>query len=235
MRFSWRPACRLRDILYELASIGDLPLPNRTTGHSSKRERDSDDPLSVGSTSAYTSSPTAEGPRITASPPNDFRESTDTQDLGNSSHHAAVGEISVGPDSSTAGIRERPTVSSQGQSPIDQNTHENTAVSTGGVPMDSDTIGTSLFSIDPLVYGDMVFNLGYASAVAPGVGQQAFGGSLDHGSNNTTFDQGRPGPRPRTNWQPPVNPPATYDDGGSGTISNPDGSIMWSNAPHGFA
>jgi len=235
MRSSWKPAGMLRDILCELAYIGDLPSPNRITGHSSKRERDSDDPLSAGSTSPYTSSPTAGGPQIIAAPTNGFREPIVTQDLGNSSRYATVGEITVGPGPSTAGIRERPPVSSQEQSPIDKNADENTIVSARGVPMDTDAIGTSLFSIDPQVYGDMVFNLGCASAIAPGMGQQAFGGSVDDGSSNTTFGQERPEPRPQTHWQPPANPPTSYDDGGRGMIPNPDGSIMWTNAPHGFA
>ncbi|KAK0455542.1 fungal-specific transcription factor domain-containing protein [Desarmillaria tabescens] len=42
-------AGRLWDILYELASVGELPLPHQAASPSNKRERDSDSPMSVGS------------------------------------------------------------------------------------------------------------------------------------------------------------------------------------------
>ncbi|KAI0706989.1 fungal-specific transcription factor domain-containing protein [Earliella scabrosa] len=42
----WHTAGRLWDILYELASVGDLPLPQASPAPSHKRERDSDSPLS---------------------------------------------------------------------------------------------------------------------------------------------------------------------------------------------
>ncbi|KAK0213166.1 fungal-specific transcription factor domain-containing protein [Desarmillaria ectypa] len=42
-------AGRLWDILYELASVGELPLPYQGASPSNKRERDSDSPMSVGS------------------------------------------------------------------------------------------------------------------------------------------------------------------------------------------
>ncbi|TFK89351.1 hypothetical protein K466DRAFT_584659, partial [Polyporus arcularius HHB13444] len=42
----WHTAGRLWDILYELASVGDLPLPQASPAPSHKRERDSDSPVS---------------------------------------------------------------------------------------------------------------------------------------------------------------------------------------------
>uniref|UniRef100_A0A8H7Y2F1 Zn(2)-C6 fungal-type domain-containing protein n=1 Tax=Psilocybe cubensis TaxID=181762 RepID=A0A8H7Y2F1_PSICU len=41
----WHSAGRLWDILYELASVGDLPLPQHSPSSNNKRERDSDDPI----------------------------------------------------------------------------------------------------------------------------------------------------------------------------------------------
>lgn len=45
----WPFAGRLWDILYELASVGELPLPHPGVSPSNKREHDSDSSLSVGS------------------------------------------------------------------------------------------------------------------------------------------------------------------------------------------
>ncbi|KAK0480213.1 fungal-specific transcription factor domain-containing protein [Armillaria novae-zelandiae] len=47
MESSWHFAGRLWDILYELASVGDLPLPKASPTPTNKRERDSDSPRSV--------------------------------------------------------------------------------------------------------------------------------------------------------------------------------------------
>ena len=46
-----------RDILYELASVGDLPLPQASPAPSNKRERDSDSPGSSGAISIASDSP----------------------------------------------------------------------------------------------------------------------------------------------------------------------------------
>ncbi|XP_006459669.1 hypothetical protein AGABI2DRAFT_218980, partial [Agaricus bisporus var. bisporus H97] len=42
----WHSAGRLWDLLYELASVGDLPLPQPSAWNSNKRERNSDSPIS---------------------------------------------------------------------------------------------------------------------------------------------------------------------------------------------
>ncbi|KAK0447587.1 hypothetical protein EV421DRAFT_149015 [Armillaria borealis] len=56
---TWAHGCLLRckDVLYELASVGELPLPHPGVSPSNKREHDSDSPLSVGSESPPTDYP----------------------------------------------------------------------------------------------------------------------------------------------------------------------------------
>ncbi|KAI9511917.1 fungal-specific transcription factor domain-containing protein [Russula earlei] len=66
----WHAAGRLWDVLYELASVGDLPLPLPSPS-SAKRERDSDSPVSLqSSTSASTGSgpPLPQPQRVSVSP-----------------------------------------------------------------------------------------------------------------------------------------------------------------------
>lgn len=58
----WHTAGRLWDILYELASVGDLPLPQPSPSGGTKRERDSDSPIS----GAPTTSPAPDVPRTIA-------------------------------------------------------------------------------------------------------------------------------------------------------------------------
>ncbi|KAF5374528.1 hypothetical protein D9615_009070 [Tricholomella constricta] len=55
----WHSAGRLWDIMYELASVGELPLPNPSPPANNKRERDSDSPAS--STTHSTNSPSVAG------------------------------------------------------------------------------------------------------------------------------------------------------------------------------
>ncbi|KAF9021193.1 hypothetical protein BDZ89DRAFT_1019740 [Hymenopellis radicata] len=54
METRWHIAGRLWDILYELASVGDLPLPNASPGPNNKRDRDSDSPLAASESSPET-------------------------------------------------------------------------------------------------------------------------------------------------------------------------------------
>ncbi|CCM00118.1 uncharacterized protein FIBRA_02145 [Fibroporia radiculosa] len=54
----WHIAGRLWDVLYELASVGDLPLPQNTPP-SHKRDRDADSPRSATSTQSIPSTPAA--------------------------------------------------------------------------------------------------------------------------------------------------------------------------------
>ena len=53
-----------RDVLYELASVGDLPLPQPSPAPSNKRERDSDTTLSAGSSPAAGSSTLSPSPQL---------------------------------------------------------------------------------------------------------------------------------------------------------------------------
>ncbi|KAI0635504.1 fungal-specific transcription factor domain-containing protein [Trametes polyzona] len=65
----WHTAGRLWDILYELASVGDLPLPQASPAPNHKRERDADSPMSSSGPSAAGAacfSPSMEGPRTIA-------------------------------------------------------------------------------------------------------------------------------------------------------------------------
>ena len=77
-----------------------------------------------------------------------------------------------------------------------------------------------------------MFNVGYANAIAFGIGPHAFGGFLGDGSGGTTLGQLRPGPEPQTQWQ--FNNPMVSHCGGSGVVPNVDGLTMWTNAPRGF-
>ena len=240
-RFSWQPAGRLWDILYQLAYIGDLPLPNR----SSDKRQGSSDGLPNFDTSPYASPPTTEGSQIVDDGPHrttnatqrrsvsqeyhtpstsDSQEPIDLLDLGDSLHHITIGELG----SLTTQPRGPPTMPSQ---PMYHGTHGITTMPTGGVPMNSNAVGVPLCSIDRLLYGAMMVNIGYANTIASGMGPQAFGGFLGDG---TTLGQGRPGPEPQTQWQS-NNPLVSHGGGGgSGMVPNADGLTMWTNAPRGF-
>lgn len=250
---SWQSAGRLWDILYQLAHIGDLPLPHRDTGHSDRCQRDSDGPPSLDS-DVYTSPPaTGElqfvvGAHRTRNPTrrrtvsqdhpipstSDYQESFDLLHLGNSFQlHTTSREITVGSGIRTAEHHEQSAASSQGQDPVYQGTHETTTMPAGGVPMNSDTVSAPLFSIDPLLYGDMMFNIGYAGAVASGIGLQGFGGFPSDGLGDTTPGQARLRPEPLVQQQL-VDPLTSHNGGGRGTIPSTDGLTMWTNAPRGF-
>ena len=142
-------------------------------------------------------------------------------------------EITAGSSLSTTEFREQPAVLSRVQHLMGQGDHEITVTPAGYAPMDTDGIAASLFPIDPLVYGDIMFDFGYYSAIASGIGQHPFGSPLDNGSSDTALDQGRPGQEPQAQQQS-VDFSALHSDGGSGTMSNFNGLTMWTNAPHGF-
>ena len=164
---------------------------------------------------------------------NDFQESTHTQDFGNSPHHTITGEIAVGSGHSAADLREQPVVPGQGQNQTDRTAYDMTIMPVGGVLADSDVTGASVFPIDPMVYGNMMFNFGCAGAFASGIGQQVFRGLVDNGSSDVTFGQGWLGTEPQPQQQS-ANPPASHDDGWSGITPNPNGPTVWTNASHGF-
>jgi len=114
-----------------------------------------------------------------------------------------------------------------------QGTYGNTTAPTRGGRTDPGAGSPPLFPIDPLLYGDIMFNFGYTGATVSGVGQQTFYDSLHNGSSDTAPGQGQPGPGPQTQQQS-VNPLGFYDDGRRVVVPNPEGLTMWTNAPHGF-
>jgi len=105
----------------------------------------------------------------------------------------------------------------------------------GGVPTNMDNAGASLFSIDPLVYDDMMTNFGgdlYASAIASGSGGQVFGNIFGSGFGLSSLRQGQPGLQPQAQQQ--SNPSMMMSVPGMEVLSNPDTLAMWTNAPNGF-
>jgi len=260
-----RPRChsagRLWDIMYELVSVGDLPLPQASPNPSNKRERDSDSPFSAEVSNTNTSP--VEGSRVIAGsrrvsgakkamqrqtvmpehptqPRNEFQLPIHTHDLGRMPLHP-IAEYPAGVGPSLMGQGQA------GQSNEEQPLHRHWVEPTtfpylnvpiiaptvppmpaGGVPANVDNADASLFSIDPLVYDDMMTSLGgdlYASAIASGSGGQMFGSLLGGGFG---LSQGQPGPQPQLNQSMMMNIP------GSETLANPDTLAMWTNAPNGF-
>jgi len=162
----------------------------------------------------------------------DYQESIGLLDLGNSLYRTPIEESAAESGHPTADFREQPAVPSQEHNPFGQGTHEITTVTAGGVSVTHDTVGAP-FSIDPLLYGDMMFNIRYAGALAPGIGPRGFYGSLGDGSGITTLGQGPSPSEPQTQQQF-NNPFPSHDGGGSGVTHNTDGLTMWTNAPRGF-
>jgi len=237
--------------MYHLVCVGDLPLPDRNTGHSDERQSDSVGPPGV-DMGVYPSPPATEvpeigdGPHCTRNPimrlstsqgccipsTSDYQESTDLLDLGNSLHHTTIEEFATESGHPAADFREQPAVLSHGHNSMYQDTQGITTMPAGGVPMTYDTVGAP-FAIDPLLYDDMMFNIGYAGAIASGIGPQGFGGFLSGGPDNTTLSQGRPVAEPQIQ-QGFSNPFQSHDGGGNGVIPNTEGLTMWTNAPRGF-
>ena len=108
----------------------------------------------------------------------------------------------------------------------------------GGIPANVDGAGASLFSIDPLVYDDMMANFGgdlYASAIASGSGGHTFGNLLGGGFGLSSLGQGQPGPQSQTQQQQQqFGQSMMMDMTGNDTLTNPDTLAMWTNAPNGF-
>ena len=105
----------------------------------------------------------------------------------------------------------------------------------GGIPANVDSTGASLFSIDPLVYDDMMTNFGcdlYASAIASGSGGQTFGNLLGAGFGLSSLGQSQPGPQPQQQQQQPNQ--VMMNIPGNTTLANPDTLAMWTNTPNGF-
>ncbi|KAF9647006.1 hypothetical protein BDM02DRAFT_3188339 [Thelephora ganbajun] len=257
----WHSAGRLWDIMYELVSVGDLPLPQASPNPSNKRERDSDSPLSAEVSNTNTSPP-SEGSRVIAGsrrvsgakkamqqqpamqkhpvrPRNEFQLPVHTYDLGKMPLYP-IAEYPAGVGPSLQGQAGQ----SDQESPLQRHWVDPSAfgylnvpiiaptvppMPAGGVPTNVDSGGTSLFSIDPLVYDDMMTNFGgdlYASAIASGSGGPTFGNLSSGGFG---LSSGQPGPQ-----QQQLNQSMMMNMPGSEAWANPDTLAMWTNAPNGF-
>lgn len=143
-------------------------------------------------------------------------------------------DIVAGSGTSTGEFHEQLAAPSLGHSPTDQGTYGVTSMPTEGAPTDSGTVGESLFPIDPMLYGDMMFNFGYASAITSRAGPQTSGGPPGNGSSGNPLGQRWSGPEPQAQRQQFDYPSASHGDGGKGIVPNPDGLPMWTNVPYGF-
>lgn len=265
----WHSAGRLWDILYELVSVGDLPLP-QTSPNTNKRERDSDGPLSA-EPSNTNASPPMEGSRVIAGSRrvfdakkamqqqlherpvqqrrNEFQLPIHTHDLGKMPLHPIV-ENPAGVNPPLTGRQDQAGQPGQDQS-LQRNWVDPSSfgylnvpiiaptvppMPAGGMPTNIDTAGASLFSIDPLVYDDMMTSFGgdlYASAIASGSGGQPFGNLFGGGFGLSSLGQNQPGLQSQA--QQPHNPSMMmHNMPGSDTLANPDTLAMWTNAPNGF-
>lgn len=104
----------------------------------------------------------------------------------------------------------------------------------GGMAGDMD--GGSLFSVDPLVYNDMMNSFGgdlYASAIASGSGGQSFGNLLGSGFGVLSLLQNQPGSQTQAHQQQ-QNQSMMMNMAGADPLANPDTLAMWTNAPNGF-
>lgn len=245
-------------------SVGDLPLPEASPNLSNKRERDSDSPLSAEASS--TNTPPAEGSRVIAGsrrvsgarkamqrqtsaqehpvqPKNEFQLPVHTHDLGKMPLHR-ISEYSTGVGHSLMGQGQVGQLNQE--QPLQRHWVDPSAFGYLNVPIIAPTVppmpanvdsaGTSLFSIDPLVYDDMMAKFGgdlYASAIASGSGGQTFGNFLGGGFGLSSLAQGQPGPQPQTQQQQP-NQSMMMNMAGNDTLANPDTLAMWTNAPNGF-
>ena len=244
-------------------SVGDLPLPQASPNPSNKRERDSDSPLSAESSSTNISPP-VEGSRVIAGSRrvsdakkamqenpfqqrrNEFQLPIHTHDLGKMPLHS-IAENPHGIGSSSLGQQNQ-----VGQLDQDQSLHRHWIdPSTFGylnVPIIAPTVppmpagglttnldSSTLLSIDPLVYDDMMNNFGgdlYASAIASGSGGQPFGNLFSAGFGLSSLGQGQPGLQSQT--QQPLRPSMLVHIPGSEPLTNPDTLAMWTNTPNGF-
>jgi len=266
----WHSAGRLWDILYELVSVGDLPLPQASSSPSNKRERDSDGPLSAEALNTNTSPP-MEGSRVIAGsrrvsgakkamqkqtvmqepvqPGNEFQLPIHTHDLGKMPLHPIV-EYPAGVGPSLMGQGQGQVGQSNQEQPLQRHWADPSSfgylnvpiigptvppMPTEGIPANVGSAGTSLLSIDPLIYDDMMSNFGgglYASAITSGNGGQTFGNLLGGGFGLSSLAQGQPGPQSQVQQQ--LNQSMVMDIPGSETLTNPDMLAMWTNAPNGF-
>lgn len=216
---------RLWDVICELASVGDLPLPEPSPGSSNKRVRDSDSPTTTASTTSSASSPPTlpDGRRVisgsrrvaqaltaaTATPPSDpntFPLPMHSAELARLPLHGQTHFSPLPPGGSTdvtdSGVLNTP----------DEMWFSNL--------MNSTMHGQSAM---PFIHNSLVPALGNpSSSAAPYHLDQTFYDQMGNGFPNYLAVPGGPGPQPIQAHG--MNPPPLTDD----TIA------MWSNAPTGF-
>ncbi|EMD31523.1 hypothetical protein CERSUDRAFT_119740 [Gelatoporia subvermispora B] len=128
----WYTAGRLWDILYELASVGDLPLPQPSPPNQNKRERDADSPISAGSPASPAASSTtaSEAPRNIAGSRRVSKESP-----ASNAHLGQTGTTSQTPTPVASQYGSTPSFASDMHSGNMQNVH------TFSLPTHSDELG----------------------------------------------------------------------------------------------
>lgn len=223
--------------MYELASVGDLPLPLTSPSPSNKRDRDSDSPHSTGeNTNTSPISGIIEGPRVIAGSrrvskaparqesgtgfaPIDYQLPIHSHELGRIPLHPGIGLPSSAPmDTSTSagsGWFHQQTASSSIPTLPPVLPSMQTVPNTSGV----DPTMTSLFSIDPLMYEEMMSTLGAGDPFSSGMG----------GNSQQGFGMMPPPQQQQQQGMPQMDPSA-------GLTGQEDVNTlaMWSTAPTGF-
>ncbi|KAG0702839.1 fungal-specific transcription factor domain-containing protein [Suillus ampliporus] len=221
----WHTAGRLWDILYELASVGDLPLPQPSPSGGTKRERDSDSPISA----PPAPSPPSDVPRTIAgsrrigreaaaqsrsNPVNSFNLPLYSDDLGRLPLHGQVNFANTSPSlSSSTNNMWYPHVNGNALQP------HATQAPMQNVPPPQDYSHTTIpttYSMDDMFYEHMSqYSAQYQS---PGT------------SATSPYDNGPQGMQSLISGTPQQNVlphPGT-------SIMDTDTIAMWSNAPTGF-
>ncbi|KAG1887099.1 fungal-specific transcription factor domain-containing protein [Suillus subluteus] len=219
----WHSAGRLWDILYELASVGDLPLPQPSPPGRTKRERDSDSPMSVPPTSSPSEVPrTIAGSRrvgreaaayTRSKPMSSFDLPLYSNDLGRLPLYGQVNFSNTSPslDSSNSNM----WYSHGGGNPVQPHT---TQASMQNVPLPQDYSQATVpaaYSVDDMFYEQMrQYSAQYQSET----------------SASSTYDddpQGMQSLLDGTHHQNVLPHPEA-------SCMNTDTIAMWSNAPTGF-
>ncbi|KIJ60357.1 hypothetical protein HYDPIDRAFT_117261 [Hydnomerulius pinastri MD-312] len=236
----WHTAGRLWDILYELASVGDLPLPQPSPTGGTKRERDSDSPSST-----VHSAPTPQdGPRTIAGSRRISRDIQGQQarqqqhvsstfnlpvysnDLGRLPLHGQVNfpTSTTSPQMDSSGMWYPPM--STGNPQASQPANGPSAPSHSHSQNYTQPSVPSQYSMDDLFYDQMTSQFGGPFGTAPqqGSGGPQFpgGGSGGHASDLQALMDAAS-----------VQQPMMAQQGAHG-VMDPDTIAMWSNAPTGF-
>ncbi|KAG1729861.1 fungal-specific transcription factor domain-containing protein [Suillus paluster] len=220
----WHTAGRLWDILYELASVGDLPLPQPSPSGGTKRERDSDSPISA----PPTTSPPSDVPRTIAgsrrigreaaaqsrsNPLNSFNLPLYSDDLGRLPLHGQVNFANTSPSlSSSTNNMWYPHV---GGNPVQPHATQ-TSMQNVVPPQDYSQTAIPAYSMDDMFYEQMSQ---YSAQYQP-----------QGTATTSSYDDDAQGLQTLMNGTPQQN--VLSHPGAS--IMDTDTIAMWSNAPTGF-